>query len=185
MLAILARATSWPAESKSTMAGSIFESSRCAQQSISTRCPFLAAMRKKSARSPLVWPLTLDSSGTSLAAATEAPACRPSTSFKLPTMNARGFVTPYLLTARTSYIPVGTEAEIVTLNCRGSGCDCLSACPSALVFWTAVIPGFENSSAWASSRSPPLTVTSRVVPTLPPGGKTLTSSAVGNCAERG
>ena len=55
------------------MAGSRFESSRWAQQSISTRCPFLAAKRKKSARSAVAWPLIVDSSGTSLAVAGEAP----------------------------------------------------------------------------------------------------------------
>ena len=107
-----------------------------------------------------------------------------------PTTNARGLLTPHLLTARMSYWPGGTVAATVTLNFTEVGVpvffffggggvfgalgSTFGSLGSGGMIRVALRPGCVNRSDSVSSRSVPVSVTSAtVVPDLPPAGERI------------
>ena len=127
----------------------------------------------------------MPSSGISCAASGVLFGSFSSVSVDALTANRRGFESPYLPAARTSYCPGGTLAAMLTVNWFATGWGPVSNWPGSRVLGSAVMPGWEKSRRLASSRSLPAIVTSTFSPTRPPAGKMLVMRATGSWPSAG
>src|SRR6266508_6590629 len=132
-------------------------------------------------------PLIVLLTATRWASATSLLGSFSSTSGRSPTTNARGLLTPHLLTTRTSCRPSGVSAAMVTLNLlltgwlgwSGGGGGALGSGAGGGTN-SPLRPAWLKSSCWASSRSGPVTVISTTLPALPPGGVTVVRRGAGS-----